>query len=131
MNRYLELQVKQRAEMSTLKMFFAFSPAQFDEGVTALGVDVISIGGGAYAPRSERPTIDAMFNRHQQEREAALLDDAYLFDALLYQLANHEYCYTGRAADVFGAVGVTETDARVKRIFEAARTEYLNNCKEN
>jgi hypothetical protein len=131
--KYLELQAKQRADVSILKMFFAFSPAQFDEGLAALGVeraDVVSLGAGAYAPRSERPAIEAMFERHKLERETALLDDAYLFDALVYELGNHEYCITGSASDALEVVGVTATDARVKRIFNAARDEYLNNCEE-
>jgi hypothetical protein len=128
-NKYIALQAKQRAEVSTLKMF---SSAQFDEGAAALGVeraDVTSIGGGGYAPRSELPVIDAMFERLHAPAEAALLDDRYLCDALVYELGNHEYCITGRASDALEAVGVTATDARVKRIFNAAREEYLNNCE--
>jgi hypothetical protein len=72
-----------------------------------------------------------MFARHESEREAALLDDGFLLDALVYQLSNHEFCYTNSSADALEAVGVSFDDERVARILKEAKAIYWANLGDN
>ena len=44
---------------------------------------------------------------NEAERKAAMQDDEYLFTMFNYELANHEYSYTGDLDDTLDALGLT------------------------
>ena len=125
---YQEYLRQAQAEINAFPMRFAFSDAQLVEGLKSLGAtldEVVGIGGGGFIRRSD-------LDRYRQERNGRadrlaelLKDDAFLHSALVYELANTEYCISYDETDALESLGVTLLDPRVKRIFEEARKEYM------
>ena len=116
MNAYTELKNKHQREVDDFPFGFAFSQQQFDEmmierfGLTPEDTDKIySIGGGGYIRKSDADAMHEMFERHTQEREVAIKEnkDDYLYHMFNYELANHEYSYTGDWEDTLDALGLT------------------------
>ena len=113
MNKYTELKSKHQAEVDAFPFGFAFNQKQFDEMMTKWGLaptdtdKIYKIGGGGYVRKSDADAMDEMFERHEAERKAAMQDDEYLYQMFNYELANHEYGYTGDLEDTLDALGLT------------------------
>jgi hypothetical protein len=48
-----------------------------------------------------------MFDRHEAEWNIAIQDEEFVFEMFNYELANHEYSYTGDLTDTLEALGLT------------------------
>lgn len=114
MSKYTELKSKHQAEVDAFPFGFAFNQSQFNEmmekwGLTPDDTDKIySIGGGGYIRKSDAEAMHKMFERHELERKMARQHgDDYLFEMFNYELANHEYNYTGDLTDTLDALGLT------------------------
>ena len=113
MSKYTELKAKHQAEVIAFPLGFAFNQSQFDEMMIKWGLkptdirEILSIGGGGYVRRSDADAMKKMFERHEAEHKAAMQDDEYLFTMFNYELANHEYGYTGELDDTLDALGLT------------------------
>ena len=116
MNVYLELKNKHQKEINDFPFGFAFSETQFNEmmverfGLAPEDTDKIySIGGGGYIRKSDSDAMHEMLERHAAEREVARTEnkDDYLYHMFNYELANHEYNYTGDLTDTLDALDLT------------------------
>lgn len=111
--KYQELKAKHQAEVDAFPFGFAFSEKQFNEMMSKWGLkptdvrEILSIGGGGYIRRSDADAMKEMFARHEAEHKAAMQDDEYLYEMFDYELANHEYGYTGELTDTLDALGLT------------------------
>jgi hypothetical protein len=111
--KYQELKSKHQAEVDAFPFGFAFNQKQFDEMMIKWGLkptdirEILSIGGGGYVRKSDADAMKEMFARHEAEHKAAMQDDEYLFSMFNYELANHEYGYTGELDDTLDALGLT------------------------
>ncbi len=80
-------------------IFFAFSNEQFKKGKAKIGItedaELLSIGAGGFIRKSKREEFENIFKNSEKTMETALKDDDFFFDAIKYELANHEYCLTG------------------------------------
>ena len=119
MNPYVELKTKHQKEIDNFPFGFAFSETQFNEmmverfGLTPEDTDKIySIGGGGYVRKADADAMHEMFERHAAEREVAIREnkDDYLYHMFNYELANHEYGYTGDLTDTLEALNLTLED---------------------
>ena len=118
MNAYVELKNKHQKEVNEFPLGFAFSDKQFAEmmdkwGLTPEDTDQIySIGGGGFVRKADSKAMNEMFERHAQEREVAIKEnkDNYLYHMFDYELANHEYKYTGELDDTLEALDLTMED---------------------
>lgn len=118
MNPYLELKNRHQKEVNEFPLGFAFSDKQFAEmmekwGLTPEDTDKIySIGGGGFVRKADSEAMNEMFERHAKEREAAIKEnkDDYMYHMFDYELANHEYNYTGEVDDTLDALGITVED---------------------
>lgn len=118
MNPYLELKRKHQKEVNEFPLGFAFNESQFNEmmakwNLTPEDTDKIySIGGGGYVRKCDAEAMHEMFDRHAKEREDAIREnkDDYLYHMFNYELANHEYSYTGDLTDTLEALGLTLDD---------------------
>jgi len=76
-NLYQNLKYRHQQEVNNFPMFFAFSNAQFEEGMNKLGLEasetdkILSLGGGGYLLKTDRPAFKEMFDRHQKEMQEA------------------------------------------------------------
>ena len=127
MNAYVELQEKHQKEIDNFLFGFAFSTEQFNDmminrfGLSPEDTDKIySIGGGGYIRKCDADAMHEMLDCHAKEREEAIKanKDDYLFHMFNYELANHEYSYTGELDDTLDALGLTmeEINADVRMV---------------
>lgn len=129
MNPYVELKNKHQKEINDFPFGFAFSQKQFDDmminkfGLTPEDTDKIySIGGGGFVRKCDSDAMHEMFERHAQERETAMAEnkDDYLYHMFDYELANHEYNYTGEVSDALEALGLTSKDIDANEVMHDA-----------
>jgi len=131
MNPYLVMKKKHQDEHNDFPLFFAFSDQRFLVGLQKLGLSkddvdqVVSIGAGGYCRKDDVERLRNMGIRHKAEMTEALKDEAFLEDALTYELANYEYGYTHDATDALETLGFTEeqvnSDPKLKRILRKAK----------
>ena len=124
---YQELKAVHAKRINDFPLRFAFSSNQFDDVVKELGPPdtLVSIGGGGILRKTDRAEFDRLFELCESEMETAKKEDAFLEDAIKYELGNHEYSYTGDPSDTIDVLDLDMSDARVKRVFASARIAYL------
>ena len=112
MTTYTELKARQAAELNDFEgIFFAFNDKQFTEGMEKIGLtiadkkQIYSLGAGGYIRKDRSPAFSAMFKRHAEEKKIRKQEDKFLYDSLVYELRNHEYCITGEVNDALNALG--------------------------
>ena len=135
MNEYTTLKERHRQEVADFPMFFAFSNKQFEEGMAEFGLspdDTEKIyrlpGTGGFYLRTDSARLVTLFDRHDQERQAAIDDDStgdgYVYQMFLYELRDHEYGYTGSLTDTLDALDLTMEEIRNSKKL----TSGLNNA---
>lgn len=113
MSKYTELKSKHQAEVNAFPLGFAFNQSQFDEMMKKWGLkptnirEILSIGGGGYVRKDDAKAMHEMFARHEAEWNIAIQDEEFMFEMFNYELANHEYSYTGDLTDTLEALGLT------------------------
>jgi hypothetical protein len=124
-NPYATLREKHQREMNAFPLGFAFNKKQFVEMMKKWGLSpddtdkICHVGMGSYVRKSDADAFHKMIDRHEKEREEAIREnkDDYLYHMFNYELANHEYSYTGELDDTLDALGLTmeeiNADARM------------------
>ena len=113
MNKYTSLKSKHQKEINAFPFGFAFNQSQFDEMMTKWCLDpkntgaIFSIGGGGYIRKADADAMHEMFDRHEAEWNVAIQDEEFMFEMFNYELANHEYSYTGDLTDTLEALNLT------------------------
>ena len=120
MNKYEELKKKQEKEFNNFPFMWAFNKKQFAEGMEKLGLKetdtdkIYSIGGGGYIRKTDSDKLHEMLGRLDEEMRQAIAEDptgdGFIFDMFNYELANHEYSYTGDISDTLDCLGLTEEE---------------------
>ena len=118
MNPYLKLKQKHQREINAFPLGFAFNQEQFDKmmakwNLTSEDTDKIySIGGGGYVRKCDSDALSELLDKHAREVTAARMEnkDDYLYHMFNYELANHEYSYTGDLTDTLDALDLTLED---------------------
>lgn len=120
MSSYQEMKERHQQEVNAFPFMFAFSNQQFEEGMRKLGLQpnqtdrIVSIGGSGFVRKSDVQAMKDMFNRHEQERKAALAADTaergHAYQMFLYELGNHEYCITQDITETLEACGLTSEE---------------------
>ena len=136
MNKYLEMKKRHQEDINNFPMFFAFSNKQFSEGMAKLGLTendtdkIYRIVAGGYIRKSDSPKLNELLDRHIEEMEKAMTEPDFAFEAFRYELANHEYGYTGDETDALDALGLTveevNSDPMLSGQLKRAKNECLN-----
>ena len=140
MENYRQLRERQQQEFNALPIKFAFNKQQFAEGMAALGLapededKIYTLGSGSFYRRSDAELIAGTMKRHDRELAEAFAADAtgegFIYSAMLYELDNHEYGYTGDPEDALAALGYTleevAGDARLYAGFKKAKKEIYS-----
>ena len=127
---YSELKHRQQKEVNEFEgKFFAFGDKQFKEGVESVGLtmdnfktSIFSLGAGSYILKTKSQEFNDMFKRHKMERSEAKKAEKFLFDSLVYELNNHEYCYTQDPTQALEALGYEREDIDPKILAKAMYT---------
>lgn len=143
MNKYIEMKERHQKEVNAFPMQFAFSKAQFEEGMKRLGLEphetdkIYRLGdSGGFYRRTDSDALRELFDRHEAERTKAIDEDTdgtgYINDMFYYELGNHEYCITMDVEDTFAALGLSADEVMsspaLKAGFKAARKQYIEDC---
>lgn len=137
MNKYQEFKINQEKKFNEFPMMFAFSNEQFENGKIKLGInnnnELLSIGGGGYIRKTDREAFDNLYTNLDQELINNLNnDDEFLYQAFIYELANHEYCISCDLSDTMDCLGLNinkvRNDLRMNNILNKAIKEYRENC---
>ncbi len=117
MNTYTALKENHQNEFSAFPLVFAFNQEQFEKGMQDLGLEptdtgkVFSIGGCGICRKADADALQELLTRHKREMAEAIAADTtgegFIFDMFNYELANHEYTYTGSIQDTLNALGMT------------------------
>lgn len=141
MNPYVEMTQRHEKEVAAFPMFFAFSQAQFNEGMEKLGLKptevkkVEPIGLGGFVRKSDVERLDAIFDRQAQELHEAICTDTdgtgFAYEMFRYELANYEYDVTMDATPSIKACGLTvaevaKSDVLTRALKTAARDLIRN-----
>jgi hypothetical protein len=134
MENYTELKSRQAKELNDFEgIFFAFSNEQFKEGMEKIGLtmedtkQIMSLGAGGYILKTKASAFAAMFKRHAEEKKTRKLEEKFLFDSLVYELNNHEYCITSDTKDALDALGYSKEDVDPV-ILKKAIAEVMSTC---
>lgn len=128
---YVEQKKRHAEELNNFKgLFFAFSQEQLNEGLKKLNAttqDIVSIGAGGFILKAELQAFKDMYKRHGTERRELKNDRNKLFEALVYELRNHEYCVTYDTADALDSLGLTKDDVE-PALLKKACNEAVKGC---
>ena len=109
--KYSELKDTQQAAFNNFEgIIFAYSNKQLDEGLTKLGAsksDITMCNTGMFVLKTRECAMYTLLETSNKEMKEALKDEAFLQDALTYELCNHEYCITGNTRDALAALDLT------------------------
>jgi len=90
--------------------FFAFDNKQFEEGKEKIktpdNADILSIGAGGYIKKSSREEYSNLIKETTKEESDWLQDHENLKQALMYELANHEYHINEDIEDTLDALSL-------------------------
>lgn len=118
MESYREMRERQQKEFNELPLGFAFSNEQFADMMKGWGLDpdkdldkIYRIPAGGFVQKKDHAHLHEVLDRHEAEMEAAKASDVdgtgFLYQMFRYELANHEYGYTGEYDDTLDALGYT------------------------
>lgn len=116
-------------------IFFAFNDEQFKEGMEKIGLkesdtkSICSIGYSGYVLKSKSDDFTNMNKNHKKELQSNLKDKEFLFNALLYELNNHEFVYSNDTTDALEVLGFKneseiDTDILNRATKEAMQMDY-------
>lgn len=92
--------------------FFAFGKDQFEEGKIKINTpnneDITSIGAGGYIKKSSKEEYKNLIKETSRIESEWLQDRENLKQALMYELANHEYQIAEEIDDTLDALSLPE-----------------------
>jgi len=115
---------KQQKVDSLLKntgVFFAFSNEQFEKNKTPLkeGDKYVSIGAGGYMPKSKVDEfLKGMKQINKEYKAQTQASKKMRYEAIAYELHNHECFYTHDITDALKALGGGYTAKEVWKVFQ-------------
>ena len=117
MNKYQLLKDKQHKEFNEFPLGAAFNNEQFAEmmkkwNLTVNDTDkIISIGAGCFIRKADKEQFKQLNEKLNKEMKDAVAEDktgdGFILDIFLYELANHEYCYTCDLEETLDALHLT------------------------
>ena len=138
MNNYQQLKERHQKEFDIFPIVFAFSNEQFAEGMAKLGLaetdtdKIYKLGGtGGFYRRTDSQTLADMLERHKNEMTEAFKNDDFLFQAISYELSNHEFIITYDPEPTLEALGLSLDDLddeRIYKIYQKAKKAYIDAC---
>jgi len=113
METYRELRERHQKEVNAFPFGAAFSEKQFEEMMGKFGLrkkdtgKICSLGAGMFCKKTDLPALKEMFERHTAEREEAMQNEKFAYEAFVAEMFNHECGYTGEFGDAISALGLT------------------------
>ena len=140
MNAWVELRKKHQEETNAFPIHFAFGQEQIDRIMAELHLDpehlseqIVTVGAGGFVLKEDAPKLKEMWKRHEDERAKCIAEDdtgdGFIYDMFRYELANHEYGYTGFVDETLEYLGYTmediQADKRLLHGLQKAATDIM------
>ena len=137
MSKYSMFKKAKQQKVNEFPMMFAFSKEQLEEGKAKLGVtdnkELLSIGAGGFIRKTDKEEFENLFIKLDMELAEELNDDEFLYDAFLYEIANHEYIYSCDLTDALEVLGLkveeVRADDRMNSILNKAIRTYIDTAE--
>jgi len=142
METYQEMKIRHQKAVNDFPIYFAFSNVQLGKMFKELGLnpqkDLDKIaripGTGGFILKKDIDAYQEMCKKQHEELQNAIREDkdgtGFIYQMFRYELANHEFGYTGDADDALAALGYTEKQVEetptLKNGFEKAKHNILN-----
>ena len=136
----LEMDSTHQKEVNEFPFVFAFSDEQFRKRIKEkwnLDMDnkdhlkqIYSIGAGGFILKSDSKAMHEMFDRHSAERKQFTQNFNHLVEVIKYEMANHEYGYTGDPTDALNALSEHIDNPRFAEACKKAEKEYLKEYRD-
>ena len=132
---YMELKEKHEREFDEFaekNMFFAFSNEQLEEGLEKLNTTtegIYSVGAGGFVLKSKSKDLHNLMDKFKEELSKHMENKEFAYGAFKYELANHEYVYTGDNTEILDLFDLCHDGLKEKNLIETynkAVTDYLN-----
>ena len=118
---YCQKQFKEGMQKLGLKETEIDKIYSLKEGMQKLGLKETEIdkvysfkGTLGYYKKTDSKKLKDMFEKHDQEMQEAInndvIGDNFIFEMFSYELANHEYSYTGDLKQTLNALNLTQKD---------------------
>lgn len=122
METYTEMKNRHQEEVNALPLHFAFSRDRYRDLLEEMGISeeeakngaIMGIGGGGFIKASDKDLVIGTFERIHDEEQAAIAADTtgngFIYQMFLYELINHEYCYTQDLTETLEILNITDAD---------------------
>lgn len=122
METYKAMKDRHQSEVNALPLAWAFSEKQYNEKLAEWNITpeeakagaITGIGGGGFIRTSDKELVKGAFKRIADEEAAAIEADqdgtGFIYEMFMYELANHEYTYTGDIMETLDALSITADD---------------------
>lgn len=112
-------------------IIFAFTKEQLEKNEDYIKAKrdwkkFVSLFGGIITTENFDKLQKKLEENHKKFCELVDNDDDFLYEAMRYELGNHEFCYD-MDFDVFNYLWIMRTE-RTEKIYSKAKSDYLNNC---
>lgn len=128
--QYRELKYRCQKRIDDLPIFFAFDEKQFRAGKRKIGAkhdkELVRIGSSGFMRKVDSHLLNEAMDANEKEIAEFLSDDDNLESALIYELANHEYCISYDSSEALDMLDLNAEDERVARILQSAIKKYMD-----
>ena len=135
---YLDLQKKHQKELEEFPIAYAFNDKQLQEALEKLGAtkeECVSVfGHGDIVKRTDAKALFKLLEHHKKElREKMSTDKELAYEALLYEMDNHEYAINWSAdEDVLDSLSLNWDMIRkwgLQMVYDQARNQHMRNAE--
>ena len=113
MNKYYKYKENRENGINNFEgLFFAFSQEQLREGIEKVGATkdnkIVKIGAGGYVLKSRIADFESLMKDLTTGLKTKLRSKSFFYDAMYYELCNHEYCITMNTEEALEALNINE-----------------------
>lgn len=111
-------------------LFFAFSNEQLEGELARVGItleeakkgkQIVSIGAGGFLLKTRVRAFTELMDANEMELKEFKKREKNLIDSLVFELANHEYCFTLDPSDALAAIGESLETVSRKALLKAIK----------
>lgn len=136
MSKYYEYKKNRESGIGGFEgLFFAFNQEQFKEGIAKVGATkdnkVVEIGAGGYILKNRLADFEKLVKDLKTGLKTKLRSKAFFYDAMCYELCNHEYCITMSSEAALEALNINEKWIEKNKLteeYKKAKIEALKDC---
>lgn len=136
MNKYYEYKENKKNGINNFEgLFWAFNEEQFKEGAKKVGATeqnkIVSIGAGGYVLKSRVKEFLKVMKDLKTGLKTKLRAKSFFYDAMYYELCNHEYCITMDTTEALETLKIDEEwieKNKLTEIYKKAKKDAMNNC---